>query len=126
MDETIRIWDAQTGKPLGDPLEGHTNTIYSVAFSPDGKYIVSASVDNTIRIWDAQTGKQIGTPLEGHTGLVESAAFSPDGKRIVSASADHTIRIWDFPSLQELIDQTRERFKDRQLTLEERRQYYIE
>ena len=126
LDETIRIWDAQTGKPLGDPMEGHTNTINSVAFSPDGQYIVSASGDNTIRIWDAQTGKQIDDPLEGHTSYVSSAVFSPDGERIVSASGDNTIRIWDFPPLQELIDQTRERFKDRPLTPEERRMYYLE
>ena len=94
-DKTVRIWDAQTGKPIGDPLEGHTDWGTSAAFSPDGMRIVSASYDNTVRIWDAQTGKQIGDPLEGHTSYVNSAAFSPDGKRIVSASFDRTIRIWD-------------------------------
>lgn len=62
----------------------------------------------------------------GHTRGGLSAAFSPDGKYIVSASRDKTVRIWLFPPLQELIDQTRERFKDRPLTPEERRQYYLE
>ena len=57
---------------------------------------------------------------------INSATFSPDGKRIVSASDDNTIRIWDFTPLQDLIDQTRERFKDRPLTAEERRMYYLE
>ena len=94
-DKTIRIWDAQTGKQIGDTIEGHTHFVFSAAFSPDGKRIVSASNDNTIRIWDVQTGKQIGKPLEGHADGVLSAAFSPDGKRIVSASDDETIRIWD-------------------------------
>ena len=65
-------------------------------------------------------------PLEGHTRNINSAAFSPDGKFIVSAANDGTIRIWDFPPLQELIDQTRKRFKDRQLTPEEKRKYYLE
>ena len=125
-DNTVRIWDAQRGKQIGGPLEGHSGYVYSVAFSPDGKRIVSASQDKTIRIWDTQTGKQIGEPLQGHTDYVNSAAFSPDGKRIVSASSDNTIRIWDFPPLQELIDQTRERFKDRKLTPEEKRKYYLE
>lgn len=66
------------------------------------------------------------TILCGHTSGVFSATFSPDGKRIVSASVDGTIRIWSFPPLQDLIDQTRERFKDCPLTPEERRMYYLE
>ena len=107
-------------------LTGHTYGVNSASFSPDGKRIVSASYDKTIRIWDAETGQQIGKPLEGHTGSVLSASFSPDGKRIVSASWDNTLRIWDFPPLQLLIDHTRERFKNRKLTPEEKRKYYLE
>lgn len=107
-------------------LRGHTEAVKFVSFSPDGKRIVSASWDKTIRIWDAETGRQIGQPLEGHLDVVNSASFSPDGKWIVSASSDGTIRIWSFPPLQDLIDQTRERFKDRLLTPEERHQYYLE
>ncbi|MBQ2787167.1 MAG: TIR domain-containing protein [Bacteroidaceae bacterium] len=76
-------------------LRGHTHHVHSVAFSPDGKRIVSGSGDETIRIWDAATGAQIGEPLTGHTRRIESVAFSPDGKRIVSGSWDETIRIWD-------------------------------
>ncbi|MBQ2787165.1 MAG: PD40 domain-containing protein [Bacteroidaceae bacterium] len=111
---------------MGEPLTGHTDCVESVAFSPDGKRIVSGSIDKTIRIWDVATGKQIGEPLIGHTYTVLSVAFSPDGKRIVSGSSDNTIRIWDFPSLQDLIDITRQRFKERQLTPEEKREYYLE
>jgi WD40 repeat protein len=94
-DQTVRIWDAQTGKQIGGLLEGHTNTVLTVAFSPDGKSIVSGSSDRTVRIWDTQTGRQVGDPLQGHTGGVRSAAFSPDGKSIVSGSSDETVRIWD-------------------------------
>lgn len=61
-----------------------------------------------------------------HRYSIESASFSPDGTKIVSASGDYTIRIWGFPPLQELIDKTRERFKDRELTPEERRKFYLE
>ena len=125
-DHTVRIWDAQTGKQIGDPLEGHADCVASAAFSPDGKRIVSASWDHTVRIWDAQTGKPIDIPLNGHTDLVCPAAFSPDGRRIVLASRDHTVRIGDFPPLEDLIKQTCERFTNRQLTPEERRKYYLE
>ncbi|MBQ2097809.1 MAG: PD40 domain-containing protein, partial [Bacteroidales bacterium] len=96
------------------------------SFSPDGRYIVSANGDITVRIWDAKTGQQVGSPLEGHTSTVKSASFSPDGRYIVSASSDGTVKIWDFPPLQELIDSTRERFKDRPLTPEERKKYYLD
>ena len=95
VDNTVRIWDAQTGRQVGNPLEGHTDRVLSASFSPDGKYIVSASWDKTVRIWDAKTGQQVGAPLEGHTYAVCSASFSPDGKYIVSASLDKTVRIWD-------------------------------
>ncbi|MBQ5551397.1 MAG: hypothetical protein IIT32_10065, partial [Bacteroidales bacterium] len=78
------------------------------------------------RIWDAKTGQQVGNPLYGHTGCVASASFSPDGRYIVSASFDETVRIWNFPSLQELIDSTTEQFKDRPLTPEERKKYYLD
>jgi WD40 repeat protein len=70
------------------------SNVSSVAFSPDGRRIVSGSLDGTVRIWDADTGQLFGEPLIGHTSLVLSIAFSPDG-RITSGSSDQTIRIWD-------------------------------
>ncbi|KIJ52189.1 hypothetical protein M422DRAFT_243794 [Sphaerobolus stellatus SS14] len=82
-------------KQMVEPLKGHTDSVYSVAFSPDGQRVVSGSYDETIRIWDAHTGTLIGDPLEGHTDGVHSVAFSPDGQRVVSGSYDETIRIWD-------------------------------
>ncbi|PVH67833.1 hypothetical protein DL98DRAFT_636703 [Cadophora sp. DSE1049] len=60
-------------------LEGHTDVVTSVAFSPDGRQIVSGSEDTTIRRWDAATGQQLLPALEGHTGWVSSVAFSPNG-----------------------------------------------
>ena len=84
---------------LGVPLErnnlkGHQHWVNSVAFSPDGKTIVSGSRDKTIRLWDT-TGKPIGQPLKGHQAGVYSVAFSPDGKTIISGSSDKTIRLWN-------------------------------
>ncbi|KIL65494.1 hypothetical protein M378DRAFT_10853 [Amanita muscaria Koide BX008] len=76
-------------------IRGHTDSVTSIVFSPDGKRIASGSEDKTICIWDAETGLQVGNPLQGHADKVTSVAFSPDGKRIASGSLDKTIRIWD-------------------------------
>lgn len=94
-DETVRRWDVATGLQLLPVLEGHTSRVTSVAFSPDGKQIVSGSWDKTVQRWDAATGLQLLPVLEGHTGWVSSVAFSPNGKQIVSGSNDQTVRRWD-------------------------------
>ncbi|KAJ7205925.1 quinon protein alcohol dehydrogenase-like superfamily [Mycena haematopus] len=79
-------------------LEKHTDSVTSVAFSPDGKQIVSGSGDKTVRVWDAESGEVVAGPFNGHTNRVTSVAFSPDGKRIVSGSYDKTVRVWDAES----------------------------
>ena len=94
-DSMLRLWDAQTGAAIGQPLKGHVTRVSSVAFSPDGQRIVSGSFDSTLRLWDAQTGAPIGQPLKGHVAQVYSVAFSPNGQRVVSGSGDGTLRLWD-------------------------------
>ncbi|KAF9489483.1 WD40 repeat-like protein, partial [Pleurotus eryngii] len=77
--------------------------VASVAFSPDGAQIVSASGDKMIRIWDAGTGQQVGDALTGHERQITSVAFSPDGTKIVSGSYK-TIHIWDAGTGQQVGD----------------------
>jgi WD40 repeat protein len=79
-------------------LKGHSDPVWSVSFSPDGKRIVSGSEDKTLKVWDALTGLETLT-LKGHSGPVSSVSFSPDGKRIVSGSWDKTVKVWDISSL---------------------------
>ena len=91
-DKTIRVWDAQTGGQVGNPLRGHTDSVQSVAFSPDGRHIVSSPHDETIQVWDAQTGGQVGNPFQGgYTDSVLSATFSVAD--LVSGSYDETTQV---------------------------------
>lgn len=75
-------------------MHGHTGIVTSASFSPNGKYVVTASYDKTARIWDATSRKSLKV-LRGHTDSVENAVFSPDGQYLVTASHDGTARIWD-------------------------------
>jgi dipeptidyl aminopeptidase/acylaminoacyl peptidase len=95
-DKTTRLWDASSGKPIGQPMK-HEEGVYSAQFSPDGQRVVTASEDETARLWDTACGKPIGVSMK-HEGKVNSAQFSPDGQRVVTASKDKTARLWDAAS----------------------------
>jgi WD40 repeat protein len=82
----------------------HDGPVYSIAFSPDGKYVVSGSYDRTARVWEATTGKEIARMT--HDGYLFSVAFSPDSKYVVSSSEDGTSRVWEAVTGQEVVRMT--------------------
>ena len=83
-------------------LTGHTSSVRSVAFSPDGKTLASGSRDKTLILWDVASRQPLGQPLTGHTDTVVSVAFSPDGRTLASGSWDKTLILWDVASRQPL------------------------
>ncbi|KAF9185547.1 hypothetical protein BGZ49_004281, partial [Haplosporangium sp. Z 27] len=88
-----RLWDVDTGECVYT-LQGHSQTVASVVYSPKGDRIASGSWDETVRLWDADTRECVYT-LQGHSDIVSSVVYSPKGDRIASGSDDMTVRLWD-------------------------------
>jgi hypothetical protein len=79
---------------LAHTLEGHHNTVRSVAFSSDGRYLASANLDGTVALWEVAGGREARS-LAGHSDMVTSVAFSPDGRHLAAGGIDQTVMIWE-------------------------------
>ncbi len=127
-DHSVRLWDLETdqelgaGATVGPPAKartrvvkksvprfrGHTDEVWSVAFSPDGRLVAAGAYNGTIIVWDVASGKQVcccaadRTRADGHFRTVAAVAFAPDGKRLVSGGYDQSVRIWDVASGQQV------------------------
>jgi len=91
--KVVGIWDLKSGRQLMS-LQGHTDDVTCVAFSPDGVIVASGSKDNTVRLWDSATGRERTVLRNGTEGVI-GVAFTPDGHLLLTHSLDGTIAYWD-------------------------------
>jgi RNA polymerase sigma factor (sigma-70 family) len=96
LDGNIQLWDVASAKELRRLTAG--SSVYSVAFSPDGKLLASGGGERgksgAVKLWDLATGKQIAS-LEGHADLVVSVAFAPDARTLAAVGRDGAVELWD-------------------------------
>ncbi|KAG2052849.1 WD40 repeat-like protein [Suillus hirtellus] len=97
-DKSLRVWDLDTGKQVGEPLLGHDDLVCAVSVSPDGRWIASGGANGSILVWEVATNKRelkrVPVSFKGHEGMFEGIVFAPDNKTFASAARDKTVCVW--------------------------------
>jgi WD40 repeat protein len=95
-EDSVRIWDAETGELRAGPMEGHEGGVANVVFSPDGSRLISSGADSTVRVWDVGTGQQDGEPLRmANTEGVRVVGFNAAGRRVLLLDSHGGAWAWD-------------------------------
>lgn len=102
-DGEIKLFEAATGKLVADVKGGHSDTVFGVCFSPDGKLLAAAAADKFVKVFEFPSGKLLKS-FEGHTHHVLDVGWTPDGKRLASAGADNVVKVWDYEKGEKVRD----------------------
>ena len=100
-DETVRVWDVGSGRPVHEPLRGHHGRVWSVAISPDGRRALTGGEDGCLIEWDLAEGRRLRV-LWGHWATIRGIAISPDGRRALTGGTQNRLLYWDLESGREL------------------------
>src|SRR5262249_1253923 len=102
-DGEIKIFEAETGKLVIEIKNGHSDTVFGVAFSPDGKLLATCAADKFVKVFEVPSGKFVKS-FEGHTHHVMDVGWTPDGKKIVSCGADNFVKVWNYENGEKIRD----------------------
>jgi WD40 repeat protein len=103
----VILWDAATQKMIGEPRAGHLGAVNSVAFSPDGKLLVSGSNDGTLILWDVESHQKIGQIYTDSLNQINNVVFHPSGRMFASGSKDGLIGLWSLDAQEWIKDACR-------------------
>jgi WD40 repeat protein len=100
-DGEIKVFDVVSGKVVTDIKSGHSDTVFGVCFSPDGKMLATCGADKFVKVWEMPGGKFL-KAFEGHTHHVLDVGWKADGKALASCGADNVVKVWDFDKGEQL------------------------